>query len=224
MSDRTLQQSVVPNLEQHDHQAHAFDIKPGVVRLLPKYSGKPQEDPIQHLDDLVEVCDLIKPADVPMERMLLEVFHLSLTDRAAEWHKTLPPESVTTWVALRRCFLADFLQKPTPTPDDQTMTMFQTVLESIGQLGAIVQEEREIAKARSNLIHDKMAEDQEVSKANWNSITTNMNQLAEVVNMLQMEHKQLKDEVHACRGQENLREGDFYEHEGDGRSRKRPGT
>ena len=90
MVDRTLRSLVAPNLEPENRGVQFpaladgvnFAVKSGVIRLLPKFGGKPQEDPIQHLDEFLEVCSVTKPADITEEQMMLRVFSFSLMEEA----------------------------------------------------------------------------------------------------------------------------------------------
>ena len=64
MSERvTLESLTAPNLEQSTRAVQLpvlddgvqFELRLGLLRLLPKFGGTPQEDLIQHLDEVVEI-------------------------------------------------------------------------------------------------------------------------------------------------------------------------
>ena len=75
IADRTLGSLVAPNLERENRFVQFptladevnFAVKLGVIRLLPKFAGKSQEDLIQHLDEFLEVCPVTNPADITEE-------------------------------------------------------------------------------------------------------------------------------------------------------------
>ena len=114
MAERvTLESLTAPNLGQQTRAVQfpalkegvKFELKAGVIRLLPKFSGTSKEDPIQHLDEFQEVCTIVKPSDITDEQMMLRVFSFSLMESAKDWYHTLSPSSGTTWVALKKLFL-----------------------------------------------------------------------------------------------------------------------
>ena len=112
----TLESLTAPNLEQPTivvmfpalPTGTRFELKTGVVQLLPKFSGLATEDPIQHLDEFLEVCSSMKPSDITDEQMRLRAFAFSLKDLARDWYHSLAPGSVNTWVNLKKEFLQKF--------------------------------------------------------------------------------------------------------------------
>ena len=85
-----------------------FELKTRVVQLLPKFNGLATEDPIQYLDEFLEVCTSMKPSDITDEQMRLRAFTFSLKDLARDWYHSLAPGSVNTWVDLKKAFLQKF--------------------------------------------------------------------------------------------------------------------
>jgi len=114
MADRTIDSLTAPNLEletrgvQCSALAATIRIKPGVIQLLPKFGGEPQENPIQYLKEFWDVCNLMKPADVSDDEMMLRVFSFSLKDKAKKWYHTLMPGSASNWLALKKLFLTRY--------------------------------------------------------------------------------------------------------------------
>ena len=112
----TLESLSAPNLGQQTNavtfpalpSGTGFELKTGVVQLLPKFSGLATEDPIQHLDEFLEVCSSMKPSDITDEQMRLRAFAFSLKDLARDWYHSLVPGSVNTWVDLKKAFLQKF--------------------------------------------------------------------------------------------------------------------
>ena len=81
-----------------------YELKPRLIRLLPKFGGTAQEDPIKHLDEVLEICANSQPPDVTEDQLMLRIFSFSLKDAAKDWYHALAPGSVTTWLALKKQF------------------------------------------------------------------------------------------------------------------------
>ena len=90
----TLESLTAPNMDQQGRAALfpaldegvKFELKTGVVHLLPKFSGTPLEDPIRHLDEFLDVCNSMCPSDATEEQMRLRAFSFSLKDSAKDWY------------------------------------------------------------------------------------------------------------------------------------------
>ncbi|KAF7826531.1 hypothetical protein G2W53_017695 [Senna tora] len=82
-----------------------FELKSGLIHLLPKFRGLPNEDPYKHLKQLHVVCSSMKPQDVRTEQVKLRAFPFSLEDAAKDWLFYLPLGSITTWEAMMKQFL-----------------------------------------------------------------------------------------------------------------------
>ena len=90
----TLESLTTPNLEQSTRAVQLpifddgvkFEPRPRLFRLLPKFGGTSQEDPIQHLDEVVEICANSRPSDIAEDQLMLRIFSFSLKDAAREWH------------------------------------------------------------------------------------------------------------------------------------------
>ncbi|XP_039029123.1 uncharacterized protein LOC120163199 [Hibiscus syriacus] len=112
--ERTLRELVALNLNQQplciDYPALevAFELKSGLIHLLPTFHGLENEDPHKHLKEFHVVCSSIRPHGVIEEQIKLRVFPFSLTDRAKDWLFYLPLGSVTTWDEMVRMFLDKF--------------------------------------------------------------------------------------------------------------------
>jgi len=83
-----------------------FDIKPGVVQLLPKFRGIDSKNPYMHLKEFDMVCamHLSNLDDV----VKLTLFPFSLTEKARYWLHTLRPRTIRTWQEMTREFLKKF--------------------------------------------------------------------------------------------------------------------
>ena len=82
-----------------------FELKTGIVHLLPKFEGLSSEDPINHLEAFEEICVALKASDVSDDDMKLRAFSFSLKDKAKDWYYSLAAASITSWTALKKKFL-----------------------------------------------------------------------------------------------------------------------
>ena len=91
-------------------QANNFKLKSVTVQMLKNilFHGLPHENPNMHLTNFLEVCDTIKYNRVTEEALRLQLFPLSLGDRAKHWLTSQPPDSITTWNDLVQKFLTKF--------------------------------------------------------------------------------------------------------------------
>ncbi|XP_062086125.1 uncharacterized protein LOC133792231 [Humulus lupulus] len=108
---RTLKELAVPNLDQQPLCIQYppldvnFELKSGLIHLLPSFHGLPGEDPNKHLKEFHIVCSSMKPAAVTEEQIKLRAFPFSLKDAAKEWLYYLPPGTVETWNGMKTMFL-----------------------------------------------------------------------------------------------------------------------
>jgi hypothetical protein len=85
-----------------------FELKSGLIHLLPTFHGLTGEDPHKHLKDLHVVCTSMKPTGVTEEQIKLRAFPFSLKDSAKNWLYYLPFGSITTWNKMKRLFLEKY--------------------------------------------------------------------------------------------------------------------
>ncbi|XP_052883474.1 uncharacterized protein LOC128292635, partial [Gossypium arboreum] len=85
-----------------------FELKSGLIQLLPTFRGLQNENPHKHLKEFHMVCRSMKPQGVTEDQIKLRAFPFSLVDSAKEWLFYLPPGSITTWADLSRLFLNRF--------------------------------------------------------------------------------------------------------------------
>ncbi|KAG9449960.1 hypothetical protein H6P81_009925 [Aristolochia fimbriata] len=86
-----------------------FEIKPQILSMIQnnyQFGGLSNEDPNEHIEKFLEICDSFRFNDVTNEAVWLRIFPFILRDRAKSWFQTLPPESIRTWDELQRKFLA----------------------------------------------------------------------------------------------------------------------
>ena len=85
-----------------------FELKSGLIHLLPKFYGHENEDPHKHLKEFYVVCSNLKPQGVTEEHIKLSVFPFSLADTTKDWLFYLPADFVTTWTGMVKLFLHKF--------------------------------------------------------------------------------------------------------------------
>ena len=111
---RTLKELAAPTLDQYplcvDSQQLevAFELKLGMIHLLPKFHGFAGEDPNKHLKEFHVVCSSMKPQRISEEQVKLRAFPFSLADSAKEWLYYLPTGTITTWKGMKKCFLEKY--------------------------------------------------------------------------------------------------------------------
>ncbi|KAG9458327.1 hypothetical protein H6P81_002835 [Aristolochia fimbriata] len=88
-----------------------FEIKPQILSMIQnnyQFGGLSNEDPNEHIEKFLEICDTFRFKDVTNEAVWLRLFPFTLRDRAKIWYHTLPPESIRTWDELQRKFLGKY--------------------------------------------------------------------------------------------------------------------
>ncbi|XP_040947714.1 uncharacterized protein [Gossypium hirsutum] len=85
-----------------------FELKSGLIQLLPTFRGLQNENPHKYLKEFHVVCLSMKPQGITEDQIKLRAFPFSLADSAREWLFYLPPGSITTWADLSRLFLNRF--------------------------------------------------------------------------------------------------------------------
>ncbi|KAJ9566324.1 hypothetical protein OSB04_002290 [Centaurea solstitialis] len=72
------------------------------------FEGKNDSNPIVHMENFVDICDLFKTEEGRDDAIRLQVFPLTLTGEAKAWLRSLEPSSIATWEGLRSKFLSRF--------------------------------------------------------------------------------------------------------------------
>ncbi|XP_027152351.1 uncharacterized protein LOC113752439 [Coffea eugenioides] len=86
----------------------AFELKSGLIHLLPSFHGLSGEERHKHVKEFEVVCSSMKPPEVTEEQIRLRVFPFSLMDAAKDWLYYLPACSIITWAQLKKKFLEKF--------------------------------------------------------------------------------------------------------------------
>ena len=85
-----------------------FELKYGLIHLLPTFHGLVGEDPHKHLKELHVVCTSMKPMGLTKDQIKLRAFSFSLKDSTKDWLYYLPSESIKTWNEMKKLFLEKY--------------------------------------------------------------------------------------------------------------------
>ena len=100
--NQTLKELATPTLDQQPlcidipQLEVAFELKSGMIHLLPTFHGLAGEDPNKHLKEFHVVCSSMKLVGISVEQVKLRAFLFSLADKAKEWLYYLPSGTITT--------------------------------------------------------------------------------------------------------------------------------
>ncbi|XP_052172198.1 uncharacterized protein LOC127788126 [Diospyros lotus] len=113
-ANRTIRELAAPDVHyqplciQYPQLEANFELKSGLIHLLPKFHALAGEDPHKHLKEFHVVCSTMRPPGVDEEQIKLRAFPFSLDRAAKDWLYYLPPAAITNWDGLRRIFLKKF--------------------------------------------------------------------------------------------------------------------
>ena len=82
-----------------------FEMKPGVIQLLPKFHGLDSENPHLHLKEFDKVCATSQYNNVTDDVVRLKLFPFSSKEKAKSWLHSLRPNTIRTWQEMTREFL-----------------------------------------------------------------------------------------------------------------------
>src|SRR6187200_3166446 len=82
-----------------------FELKSGMIHLLPTFRGLENENPHKFLKEFHMVCQSMKPHTITEDQIKLRAFPFALLDSARDWLYDLMPASVETWSDLATKFL-----------------------------------------------------------------------------------------------------------------------
>ena len=71
-----------------------FELKSGLIHLLPKFHGLAGEDPHKHLKEFHVVCSTMKPQRIDEEHIKLSAFPFSLDGKVKDWLYYLQPFAI----------------------------------------------------------------------------------------------------------------------------------
>ncbi|KAL0453964.1 UNVERIFIED_CONTAM: hypothetical protein Slati_1374500 [Sesamum latifolium] len=79
-----------------------FELKSGLIHLLPTFRDLASEDPHKHLKEFHVVCSGMRPQGVTEEQVKLRAFPFSLSKKAKDWLYSLPSGSIISWNELKK--------------------------------------------------------------------------------------------------------------------------
>ncbi|KAL0434287.1 UNVERIFIED_CONTAM: hypothetical protein Slati_2763000 [Sesamum latifolium] len=94
-----------------------FELKSGLIHLLPTFCGLTGVDPHKHLKEFHVVCSGMRPQGVIEEQVKLRVLPFSLGEKAKDWLYSLPSGSIISWNELKKQFLENYF------PASRTITI-----------------------------------------------------------------------------------------------------
>ncbi|RDX89424.1 hypothetical protein CR513_28845, partial [Mucuna pruriens] len=114
-NDRTLKELATPDMLyqpwciQHPQlkPAQSYELKSGLIHLLPKFHGLAGEDPHKHLKEFHVVNSIMRPQGIPKDYIKMKAFPFSLNEVAKDW-LYLQPILFNTWGDMKRMFLEKF--------------------------------------------------------------------------------------------------------------------
>ncbi|RDX77496.1 hypothetical protein CR513_42369, partial [Mucuna pruriens] len=114
-NDRTLKELATPDVVYQPwciqypqlEPAQTYELKSGLIHLLPKFHGLAGEDPHKHLKEFHVVCSTMRPQGISEDYIKMKAFPFSL-DRAAKDWLYLQPVLFNTWGDMKRTFVEKF--------------------------------------------------------------------------------------------------------------------
>ncbi|RDX85418.1 hypothetical protein CR513_33398, partial [Mucuna pruriens] len=114
-NDRTLKDLVAPDVYPQLEPAQSYELKSGLIHLLPKFHGLAGEDPHKHLKEFHVISSTMRPQGMSKDYIKMKAFPFSLDGVAKDW---LYLQSVlfNTWGDMKRMFLEKFFRHPELRP------------------------------------------------------------------------------------------------------------
>ncbi|RDY00243.1 hypothetical protein CR513_16600, partial [Mucuna pruriens] len=114
-NDKTLKELATPDVVYQPwcikypqlEPAQTYELKSGLIHLLPKFHGLAGEDPHKHLKEFHVVCSTMRPQGIPEDYIKMKAFPF-LLDRVAKDKLYLQPALFNTWGDMKRTFLEKF--------------------------------------------------------------------------------------------------------------------
>ncbi|RDX68295.1 hypothetical protein CR513_52733, partial [Mucuna pruriens] len=81
-NDRTLKELAIPDVLE---PTQTYELKSGLIHLLPKFHGLAREDPHKHLKEFHVVCSTMRPQGIPEDYIKMKAFPFSLDRATKDW-------------------------------------------------------------------------------------------------------------------------------------------
>ncbi|XP_050897156.1 uncharacterized protein LOC127103975 [Lathyrus oleraceus] len=115
VDQRTLRELVAPDVNysalyiEYPVATVPFELKSGLIHLLPRFNGLADEDPHRHLKEFQVVCSTpLRPKGITEDHINLRAFPFSLQGAAKYWLYYFEPNSITSWNNMKKIFLEIF--------------------------------------------------------------------------------------------------------------------
>ncbi|RDY09919.1 hypothetical protein CR513_05631, partial [Mucuna pruriens] len=123
-NDRTLKELATPDVVYQPwciqypqlEPAQTYELKSGLINLLPKFHGLAVEDPHKHLKEFHVVYSTMRPQGMPEDYIKMKAFPFSLDGATKDW-LYLQPVLFSTWGDMKLMFLEKLF------PTSRTMTI-----------------------------------------------------------------------------------------------------
>ncbi|CAH9076373.1 unnamed protein product [Cuscuta europaea] len=101
-----------------------FEIKPAMIQMLANnlFCGYAHEDPMEHIESLIQTCATFKYNGISSEAVRLTLFPFSLRDKASWWLRSFPNGHFDTWEKLHLAFMQEYFP-PSAAIKVQTETL-----------------------------------------------------------------------------------------------------
>ncbi|RDY00037.1 hypothetical protein CR513_16828, partial [Mucuna pruriens] len=114
-NNRTLKELATPDVVYQPwciqypqlEPAQTYELKSGLIHLLPKFHGLAGEDPHKHLKEFHVVCSTMRPQGISEDYIKMKAFPFSLDGAAKDW-LYLQPALFNAWGDMKRAFLEKF--------------------------------------------------------------------------------------------------------------------
>ena len=80
-------------------------VRPYLVPLLPTFHGLESENPYTHIREFEEVCNTFKEDVTTLDLMRLNLFPITLKDKAKIWLSSLRPRTIRNYTEMQEEFL-----------------------------------------------------------------------------------------------------------------------
>ncbi|CAJ2650312.1 unnamed protein product [Trifolium pratense] len=113
-AEQTLRHLAAPDVNynglciEYDDVDVPFELKSGLIHLLPRFNGLAGKDPHKHLEFQVVCFTPLRPEGITEDHIKLTAFPFSLQGAAKDWLYYLEPNSVSSSADLKKVFLEKY--------------------------------------------------------------------------------------------------------------------
>ena len=104
-----------------------FELKSGMIQMLPVFRGLAIENTYQHVREFEDICVTMRFKNMTEDCLRLRLFPFSLKEKAKAWLLSLPPGTINTWAALAEVFYKNIYSKIKIATVHQALNSYQQV-------------------------------------------------------------------------------------------------